>query len=70
MATAEEHLREGDVVTALKLLQDQVRARPADAKPRIFLFQLLAVMGQWERALNQLDVAAGLDPSALAMAQT
>jgi type VI secretion system protein ImpE len=69
-ATAEETLRDGDIATALKLLQDKVRAAPADAKPRIFLFQLLAVMGQWERALSQLDVAATLDPSALAMAQT
>jgi type VI secretion system protein ImpE len=69
-ATAEETLRDGDIATALKLLQEKVRAVPADAKPRIFLFQLLAVMGQWERALNQLDVAATLDPSALAMAQT
>ena len=69
-ATAEETLRDGDIATALKLLQEKVRAVPADAKPRIFLFQLLAVMGQWERALNQLDVAATLDASALAMAQT
>jgi len=69
IATAEENLREGEIATALKLLQDKVRAVPADAKPRIFLFQLLAVMGQWERALNQLDVAATLDASALAMAQ-
>jgi type VI secretion system protein ImpE len=68
-ATADETLREGDVAAALKLLQDRVRAVPADAKPRIFLFQLLAVTGQWERSLNQLNVAATLDPSALAMAQ-
>lgn len=67
--TAEENLRDGDIAAALKLLQDQVRSLPADAKLRIFLFQLLSVTGQWERALNQLDVAATLDPSALAMAQ-
>jgi type VI secretion system protein ImpE len=46
-----------------------VRARPSDSKLRIFLFQLLALLGQWERALNQLNVAAELDPAALAMAQ-
>jgi type VI secretion system protein ImpE len=66
---AERSLAAGDLVTALKLLQDQVRGAPADAKLRVFLFQLLAVMGQWERALDQLNVAATLDPSALAMAQ-
>ena len=32
-----------------------------DAALRIFLFQLLAVQGQWERSLNQLNVAAELD---------
>lgn len=67
---AERSLREGDLGAALKLLQEQVRAHPADAKLRIFLCQLLAAMGRWERALDQLNVAATLDPEALAMAQT
>jgi type VI secretion system protein ImpE len=73
MATAsraEQSLRDGDPHTALKLLQEEVRAKSADPKLRVFLFQLLAVLGQWERALNQLEVAANLDPAALAMAQT
>jgi type VI secretion system protein ImpE len=68
--TAERSLRDGDPAAALGLLQEQVRARPADAKLRIFLFQLLAVLGQWERAKTHLDVAASLEPGALAMAQT
>src|SRR5512134_3399538 len=67
---AEETLKRGDPVAALLQLQEEVRARPADAKLRVFLFQLLCVLGQWERALKQLDVAATLDPGALAMAQT
>jgi len=67
--SAEDHLRAGDPAQALKLLQDQVRARPGDARLRVFLFQLLCVLGQWERALTQLGVAAELDASALAMAQ-
>jgi type VI secretion system protein ImpE len=67
---AEETLKGGDPAAALQLLQEQVKARPADAKLRIFLFQLLCVLGQWERALNQLKVASGLDASALPMAQT
>ena len=69
-STAEQSLRDGDPAAALALLQEQVRAHPADAKLRVFLFQLLCVLGQWERALNQLNVAAELDPAALAMAQT
>lgn len=67
--SAEESLRAGDPDQALKLLQDQVRAKPGDARLRVFLFQLLCVVGQWERALNQLDTAANLDPAALAMKQ-
>lgn len=66
---AERALREGDLDQALNFLQTGVRASPGDAALRIFLFQLLAVLGQWERALSQLNVAAELDASALAMAQ-
>jgi type VI secretion system protein ImpE len=67
---AEQAVREGNLVGALKLLQDQVRSSPGDAKLRVFLFQLLCVQGQWERALNQLVVAGELDASTLAMVQT
>jgi type VI secretion system protein ImpE len=67
---AEQSLKGGDPVAALAQLQDQVRAAPADPKLRIFLFQLLCVLGQWERALNQLNVASSLSPDAMAMAQT
>jgi type VI secretion system protein ImpE len=68
--TAEDNLRAGDPQQALKALQEEVKSKPADAKLRIFLFQLLCVLGQWERALNQLNVAATLDVDAMAMAQT
>lgn len=66
---AEESLRSGDPAAALERLQAQVRARPDDARLRVFLFQLLCVLGQWDRALNQLKVASGLDAGTLAMAQ-
>ena len=65
---AEQSLKGGDPVAALAQLQEQVRARPADPKLRIFLFQLLCVLGQWDRALNQLTSRPSLDPEALAMA--
>jgi type VI secretion system protein ImpE len=67
---AEQSLKYGDPAAALAQLQEQVRARPADPKLRVFLFQLLCVLGQWDRALNQLKVATDLDAGALAMAQT
>lgn len=66
---AEQSLKGGDPAAALALLQEQVRVDPADPGLRVFLFQLLCVVGQWERALNQLKVASSLDPAALAMAQ-
>lgn len=69
-ASAEQCLRDGDPAGALGHLQEQVRAWPADPKLRIFMFQLLCVLGQWDRALKQLDIAASLDPGALGMAQT
>lgn len=63
----EEYLAQGDLENALKALQDHVRKKPAEGKQRTFLFQLLAVAGQWDRALTQLNVAGELDDSALAM---
>ena len=67
---AEQALREGQVDAALKSLQDGVRAQAGDPRLRVFLFQLLCVLGQWPRALNQLDVCVELDPSTLPMAST
>jgi type VI secretion system protein ImpE len=69
LEAAERAVRDADLDAALRYLQEQVRHRPADAKLRIFLFQLLCVLGQWERALTQLNVAADLDAQALGMAQ-
>ncbi len=72
MATdsAEQLLAAGDPSGALKLLQQQVRANAADARLRTFLFQLLAVLGQWQRALDQLKVCGELDAGTLAMVNT
>lgn len=66
---AERAVREGDLDAALANLQEQIRKNSAKADLRVFLFQLLSVMGQWERALTQLNVAADLDAGTLAMAQ-
>jgi type VI secretion system protein ImpE len=41
--------------------RSQIRTEPSNAKHRVFLFQLLSVMGQWDRALTQLNVAGELD---------
>ena len=56
--TPEEHLKSGDLAATLNALQDKVRSNPADAKLRIFLFQLLCVLGDWKRAITQLKLSA------------
>src|SRR5216683_2764995 len=66
----EDWLRGGDPSTALSDLQEQVRKNPSNAKLRVFLFQLLAIEGRWDRALTQLKIAGELDPGNLAMVQT
>lgn len=67
--TAETLIHAGDPVAALQALQDQVRSKPADAKLRIFLFQLLAINGDWKRAQVQLEIAGQLDSEADPMVQ-
>jgi len=66
--TPENLLKEGRLDEALQALTAQVRSHPSDAPRRVFLFQLLAVLGQWERAQNQLKVAGELDPANILMA--
>lgn len=70
MLLAEQSLREGSLEESLTRLQEQVRKDPSNAKYRVFLFQLLAVCGQWDRAFTQLKVAGELDAGTLAMVQT
>ena len=70
MNTAQDFLAAGDPQGALELLQRQVRERAGDTKLRVFLFQLLCVLGQWQRAHNQLQVCAEMDASTLPMVNT
>ena len=61
--TPENMLKEGRLDEALQGLTAQVRGNPADARARVFLFQLLSLLGQWERAQTQLKVSGELDAS-------
>jgi type VI secretion system protein ImpE len=63
-------LAAGQPAAALKALQQAVRGSAADAKLRVFLFQLQAVLGQWTKAADQLKVCGELDASTLAMVNT
>ena len=66
----EKNLSQGDLSETLVNLQQQVRKNPADPKLRTFLFQLLTVLGDWDRALTQLNVSSDLDIENLPMLQT
>lgn len=67
---AQEFLKEGDLDAAMNALKQSVMDDPSKAEYRTFLFQLLAVTGDWERALNQLNVAGELDVATTPMVQT
>lgn len=67
--TAAELLQHARPLDALAALTEDVRARPTDSRQRVFMAQLLCVLGRWERALTQLDVAAELDALAVPMKQ-
>jgi type VI secretion system protein ImpE len=70
LAQAENALQQGNLQAALLDLQNQIKKEPGNPKLRVFLFQLLAVTGQWERALAQLKVLSGLDALSLLMVKT
>lgn len=53
----------------LKALKDQIRQAPASAPLRVYYFQLLCVLGDWQKALEQLQLCAQLDPANAPMAR-
>lgn len=58
---AEELVRAGRLEEALADVQNAVKAKPEEARLRIFLFQVQCLMGKWEKALVQLQVLADLN---------
>src|ERR1700732_1206731 len=66
---AEQFLKEGRPDEALRSLQKIVRDDPANAKPRVFLFQLLSVLGDWKRADTQLQVLAEIDADSMMLSR-
>lgn len=68
MANADELLRSGDLSGARSALVDIVRKNPSDAQARMFLFQLLALAGEWDKARTQVQALAHLSPEAQMLA--
>lgn len=66
----DEYIKNGDPVGAKSVLMGLVRDNPENVGHRIFLFQLCCVLGEYDRALNQLNVIGEMSDKALAMVQT
>jgi len=70
MSTIDEDVRQGRLEEALAGLESAIRKAPSDSKNRVLLFQILSLMGRWERAMTQLKVLGEMDPKVLPMVQT
>ena len=66
---AKEHLQAGRLQEALASLQDAVRKAPANVSLRLLLFELQCVLGEWEKAVRQLQVMGELDAEYLLFSQ-
>jgi len=67
--TAEEFLKAGNLDEAIKAIQSVVRDDPTNPRPRIFLFQLLSVLGDWQKATTQLKVLSDMDSESMMLAR-
>lgn len=61
--TADALLKQARTFEARDLLQAEIRQKPGDGNLRLRLFQVLVVLGAWERAMAQLETVVSLDPS-------
>lgn len=68
MSDADTLLRSGDLDGARAALVETVRAEPANQQARMFLFQLLAAAGEWDKARRQLQTLAQLSGEAQMLA--
>lgn len=68
MADPHALLRSGDLDGARAALVEVVRNQPGYAEARMFLFQLFAVLGEWEKAELQVATLAKLSPEAQMLA--
>lgn len=64
MSDADALLRSGDLDGARAALIEVVRTEPSNQQARMFLFQLLAIAGEWDKAKRQLDLLAQLSGEA------
>ncbi len=68
MADADELLRAGDLQGARAALIETVKRAPTDQPARLYLFQLLCLQGEWDRAQTHLRTLSSLSPEAQMLA--
>lgn len=66
--SADEFLAAGDLEGARRELVETLRSAAGDERARMFLFQLFLVLGEWDKASNQLRALAQLTPEAQMLA--
>ena len=68
MTDADALLREGDLDGARAALVMHVKAKPDDVRARMFLFQVMAIAGEWDKVRAQLTTIAQFSPEAQMLA--
>lgn len=64
-----DHYLDGKTLAqAVNQLEQEIKKQPAAVEKRFFLFQLMIVLGQWERALQQLQTSTKLNKALAATA--
>lgn len=63
-----DYLHGRSLQEVVEQLEQEIKKQPAAVEKRFFLFQLMVVMGRWERALQQLQICVKLDKTLAATA--
>ncbi len=66
---AKDLIRAGRLTEARAQLTSDVKAAPSDSGKRTLLFQVLAFLGEWDKAERHLDMIVTLDPKSETGAQ-
>lgn len=68
VSASDELLRSGDLDGARAALIDTLKRAPADEPARMFLWQLMVVSGEWDKALTHLRTLASMSAEAQMLA--
>ena len=60
--TAKELMKAGRLSEARRVLIEEVKSKPSDVGARTVLFQVLSLLGEWDKALRHLDMISTQDP--------